>query len=180
MFAYTPIRSGVVRSRPLLWAAGFLVVGGLAGAQTDAARQVSFVLRQDLIRQTSAGGQLTEEVVPAPKSVLPGDLLREEVTVRNVSGRALSPVKVSVPVPTGTTFAGTATPAGPRWTLTYSADGGKTYALNPKYAITVTENGQTVTRTVVAPPSAYTNVRWTVSTLKLDEPLKLSFRVKVK
>ena len=156
-----------------------VLMAGSALAQT-ASRQISFVLSQDLVRRTVVDGKAVEEVVATPKTVMPGDVLREEISFKNVSGKPLNRIHVSVPVPSGTEYAGSATPTNERWNLFFSADGGKTYAAQPQQKVTVTENGQAVTKRVAAPASAYTHVRWTVAQLKSDESLKLSFRVKVK
>lgn len=163
----------------------------MAGAQTTPAtsapassgtvnKAIKFVLAQDLIKSSTVDGKTTEQVVLAPKTVLPNDILREEVTVTNISGKALNTVYVGIPVPKGTEFSGQATPGNERWKLLYSVDNGKTYAATPTRTVTVTENGKSVTKQVAAPTNTYTNVRWTVATLKKDESLKLSFRVKVK
>ncbi len=157
----------------------------LAAAQTPASsvtvnKVIKFVLAQDLIKTSTVDGTTTEQVVLGPKTVLPNDILREEVTVTNISGKALNTVYVGIPVPKGTEFSGQATPTNERWKLLYSIDNGKTYAATPTRTVTVTENGKSVTKQVAAPTNTYTNVRWTVATLKKDESLKLSFRVKVK
>ncbi|MDB5044358.1 MAG: hypothetical protein JWQ08_408 [Deinococcus sp.] len=151
-----------------------------AAASAAVSKSIKFVLAQDLIKTTTVEGKTVEQVVLSPKTVLPADILREEVTVTNVSGKALNQVSVGIPVPKGTEFSGQATPSTDRWKLLYSIDGGKTYAATPTRAVTLTENGKTVTKQVAAPINTYTNVRWTLVTLKKDESLKLSFRVKVK
>lgn len=153
---------------------------GLGSAQTPVAEQIKFVLTQDLVRRSTENGKPIEVIVPSPRAVMPGDLLREETTLTNVSGKALGSFQVTVPVPTGTEFAGSASLNPARWKLTYSADSGKTYSETPTRTVTVSENGKTVTKKVTADPSQYTHVRWVVASLKKDESLKLSFRVKVK
>ncbi|ALW87626.1 hypothetical protein [Deinococcus actinosclerus] len=152
-----------------------------AAAQPAAPQNVTFTLTQDLVKRSVDGsGQTTETIIDAPKTVLPGDILREEVTLRNVSGRRLGALSVNVPVPRGTEFSVLTTPATDRWTVTFSADSGQTFSAQPRRTVTTTENGQRVTRQVPAPTSSYTNVRWTISRLNPDETLKFSFRVKVK
>lgn len=150
-------------------------------AQTASVKNgVKFTLAQDLIKRSVVGGKTVEEVVKSPKTVIPGDILSEEVTLQNVSGKALSQVLVGIPVPKGTEFSGNVTPDSDRWKVQYSTDSGKTYSPNPMKTVTVTENGKSVTKQVPAPTNTYTNVRWTVTNLKVDETLKLGFRVKVK
>ncbi|MCD0164914.1 hypothetical protein [Deinococcus sp. 12RED42] len=152
-----------------------------AAAQTSTVQQnVKFTLNQDLVKRTVANGKTTETIVENPKTVLPGDLLREQVTLVNTSGRRTGQLLVNVPVPKGTEFLELTTPNTDRWKVQYSIDGGKAYSVAPTRTVSVTENGRTVTRQVAAPLSAYTNVRWTVTSMNPDESLKLSFRVKVK
>ncbi|GGL17072.1 hypothetical protein [Deinococcus radiotolerans] len=152
-----------------------------AHGQSSAPANVTFTLTQDLIkRSTDSSGATTETVIESPKTVLPGDLLREQVTLRNVSGRRLGALNVNLPVPRGTEFSVLTTPAGDRWTVSYSIDGGKTFSAQPRRRVTTTEGGQSVTRDVPAPTSSYTNVRWTVSSMQVNETLKFSIRVKVK
>lgn len=150
-------------------------------AQPAAPQNVTFTLTQDLVKRSAdSSGRVTETIIAAPRTVLPGDILREEVTLRNVSGRRLGQLNVTVPVPRGTEFSVLTTPAGERWKVTYSTDSGKTFSAQPRRTVTTTENGRQVTRQVPIPTSSYTTVRWTVTSLTPDETLKFSFRVKVK
>ena len=155
-----------------------LLLLATAAAQTSTVQQnVKFTLNQDLVRQTVTDGKTTETIVENPKTVLPGDLLREQVTLVNTAGRRVGQLFVNVPVPRGTEFLELTTPNTDRWKVQYSIDGGRAYSAAPTRTVTVTENGRAVTRQVAAPLSAYTNVRWTVTSMNPDESLKLSFRV---
>ncbi|MHA0042367.1 hypothetical protein [Deinococcus sp. PEB2-63] len=165
---------------PLLFALT-LAQAQQAPAAPTAPQNVTFTLTQDLVKRSAdSSGRVTETIIAAPRTVLPGDILREEVTLRNVSGRRLGQLNVTVPVPRGTEFSVLTTPAGERWTVTYSTDSGKTFSAQPRRTVTITENGRQVTRQVPVPTSSYTTVRWTVTSLSPDETLKFSFRVKVK
>ncbi len=149
----------------------------MATAQGNAA--VKLTLDQDLIRTVQKDGKAAEERVNAPSSVLPGAVLIEEVTAQNVSGKLLTKLRLGIPVPQGTQFAGSVTPTNERWTTQFTAlCAGKAldYAEAP-LKCTETVDGKSVTRDIK--PSEYTNVRWLLGTLKADETLKLSFRVKV-
>ncbi len=148
-------------------------------AATQTAAAVRVTLAQDQIRASTVDGKTVESVIASPKTVLPGDVLREEVTVVNVSGKVVRSPVISVPVPKGTVYAGSATPSGERWNTQYSTDLGKSYAATPMKTVTVTENGKSVTRQVAAPVTEYTNVRWVITQLAAEESLKLSFRVRV-
>lgn len=174
------------RRRAALGAALALLIPGLlpGGAATAPARAAAspalrFVMTQTLVRPAAAGAS-ADSYVPSPASVVPGDLLREEIAVTNVSGAALRGVLVAVPVPGGTAYAGSATPAASGWTLQFSDDRGRTYAARPGRSVSTAENGKTVSRQVAAPPETYTHVRWTVATLRPGETLKFSFRVRVR
>ncbi|ULH14964.1 hypothetical protein MF271_13460 [Deinococcus sp. KNUC1210] len=167
-----------------------MVLGGSAGAfqaaqpatPTQSSAKTPLVrvsLTQDQIKTTTVNGKAVETVIPSPKSVLPDDVLREEVTAVNVSGKLVKNPTISVPVPKGTTFVGSATAGNDRWNTQYSIDNGKTYAASPQKSVTTTENGKSVTKQVAALPSEYTNVRWAIGTLMIDETLKFSFLVKV-
>lgn len=152
-----------------------------ASAQTgNVPQNVTFTLNQDLIKSVVTDGKATETVIENPKTVLPGDILREQITLVNVSGRRLAQLLVNVPVPKGTEFAQLTTANANRWKVQYSLDGGKTFSAAPTRTVTVTENGQSVTRKVPVPITEYTNVRWTVTNINPDETLKFAFRVKVK
>ena len=140
---------------------------------------VKVTLTQDQIKTATVDGKAVDTVLANPKTVLPGDILREEVTVANVSGKPVKSPVISVPVPKGTVFAGSATPGNDRWNTLYSIDNGKNYAATPMKTVTVTENGKSVTKQVAAATTEYTNVRWLIGQLGADETLKLSFRVRV-
>lgn len=150
----------------------------MAAAQ-QTAPAVKVTLTQDQIKTATVDGKAVETVIASPKTVLPGDVLREEVTVVNVSGKVVRSPIISVPVPKGTVYAGSATPGNDRWNTLYSIDSGKSYAASPMKTVTVTENGKSVSKQVAAAPTEYTNVRWLISQLGADETLKLSFRVRV-
>ncbi|MGY2893301.1 hypothetical protein [Deinococcus sp. UYEF24] len=153
------------------------LVATMATAQT-AAPAVKVTLTQDQIKTATVDGKAVDTVIPSPKTVLPGDVLREEVTVVNVSGKPVKSPIISVPVPKGTVYAGSATPGNDRWNTLYSIDG-KGYSATPMKTVSVTENGKSVTKQVAASASEYTNVRWLIGQLGADETLKLSFRVRV-
>ncbi|GGO27616.1 hypothetical protein [Deinococcus humi] len=141
---------------------------------------VSFVMAQDLVKVSLQGGKRVEQFIQSPRAVQSGDILREEITVRNVRGKAIAQVTVGVPIPRETVLSGGVTPDSARWTVAYSVDGGRTYSPKPTRGVTVTENGTGITRQQPAPPETYTNVRWTVTDLKKDETVKLGFRVRVR
>ena len=157
-----------------------LAVTCLTCAQSRAEGQVQFVLAQDLVKQNTENGKPVEVVIPSPQAVMPGDILREEVTLKNLSGKALNNVQVSVPVPRGTEFTGNASLNRSRWNLLYSADNGKTFSETPTHTVTVTENGRQVQKQVEVKPSEYRAVRWEIPTLKAGASGRCAVRATVR
>ncbi|MDV6374249.1 hypothetical protein [Deinococcus arenicola] len=157
------------------------LVGGVALAQQPIIKNgVRFVMAQDLVKASVQGGVRTEDFIQSPRAVQTGDILREEITVQNVKGRAISELTVGIPIPRETVLSGSVTPDSARWKVAYSVDGGRTYSPKPMQEVKAMENSKPVLRQQLAPPESYTNVRWTVANLAKDETLKLSFRVRVK
>ncbi len=156
------------------------LLASLAAAQSaPAPSPLKVTLTQDLIRSVTQEGKLVEERVSAPSAVLPGAVLLEEVSVQNTSARALSSVRISVPVPKGTRYGGAVTPSAEQWDTQFTAlCGGKALAF-AKAPLSCTEvvSGKSVTRDIS--PSEYTQVRWLLRSIGPGEKLKLSFRVVV-
>ncbi|PNY80897.1 hypothetical protein [Deinococcus koreensis] len=149
-------------------------------AQTAAVKQnVKYTAVQKLVKVSAVNGQSAEELVESPLTVVPGDVLSEEVTVQNVGAATLPQVVVSMPVPEGTVFTGAITPKLERVGLSYSTDGGRTYSTAPQRISSVTENGKAAVKKAAAALTDVTNVRWTISSLKAGETLKLTYRVRV-
>ncbi|EYB66992.1 hypothetical protein DEIPH_ctg055orf0024 [Deinococcus phoenicis] len=156
-----------------------LVLPGMGLAQGAPPLMVS--LTQAVVRTVTENGKVTEQRLPLPGSVRPGDVLVQAVTARNTSGHALVNVALKLPVPASTVYLAPdgALPQGVR--PEYSIDGGKTFAPAPlKRTVTVTENGRSVTREVEVRPNEYQAVRWTIATLPAGAEQKLGFRVQVR
>lgn len=141
-------------------------------------------LDQALIRSVTKDGVTTEQVTPNPKTVKPGDVLRQVITVRNTGVRSLSNVVVRLPVPKGTVYlkpeVGSKT-TGIDVKPEYSINEGATYGPAPlKKTIQVLENGRRIEREVEVKPEEYTNVRWTIAHVEIGKPLNVGFRVQVK
>ena len=157
-----------------------LTLGSLP-ALAQAAQTIKLVLEQSLVRTVKQDGKTVEQLIAMPPTVMPGDILVEEVSAHNVTAKASRPTRVTVPVPQGTTYVGNPTPASARWQLNFSFDGGKTFGTEPlKQTVTTTENGREVTREVTVPATRYTHIRWNVTSIAPNETLKFAFRVKVK
>ena len=152
----------------------------LTNALAQSAPPLKLLLTQDLVTVVTENGKSSEKITKMPAAVRPGDLLSEQVSASNTSKAVLRNAVVRLNIPVGTQYSAGMS-AGERWKTEYSADAGKTFAAAPLMkTIALTENGRTVQRQVVIPPSEYTGVRWTLPTLNPDETLKLSFRVTVK
>lgn len=152
----------------------------LGSALAQSASPISLNLVMSLVKNVTVAGKVTEQVVASPKSVFPGDVISQTVTVRNNTGKAIQNVPVKLPVPKSTMYL---TPekgmnvSGAE----YSIDGGQTFAPAPlKKTVTVVENGKNVRREVEVKPSEYTAVRWIVGELAAGQSLKLGYRVQVK
>lgn len=130
-----------------------LACAGLTFAQSGAQGQIQHVLVRDVVKQDVKSGKQVEVILSSPIAFLPGELQRERFTL---------PVSDS------------------RWSLMSSADHGNTYSEPLMQSVTVSKTGKLVTGKVTSPSSTYRTVRWSVTTVKTDESLKLSFRVKVK
>lgn len=153
------------------------LVIGTAAAQ--ASKYLTVDLALNTVKTVMENGKPVERLTPA-RSSLPGDLLSQVVTVKNIHTQDLKNVRVPVNVPANTVYV-TAEPALDAVRAEYSIDGGKTFAPAPlKRKVTVTENGKTVTREVEVKASEYQAVRYTIPALNAGQTLKFGFRVKVK
>ncbi|MDR6218971.1 hypothetical protein [Deinococcus soli (ex Cha et al. 2016)] len=147
-----------------------LTLAALSSAALASTSSVDFHLDRITVIQQS--GLPTEVRERNPKQVHPGDLLEQVATARNASSSPLRDVRVTVPVPKGTTFH-----SGDLTGSVISADGGKTFAAAPLKE-TVTEGGQTVTR--VIPPNRYTHVRYLIPLIPAKSFATRAYRVTVK
>lgn len=127
-------------------------------------------------------GRTVERLVALPNTAQanPGQLLQQTVMVRNTLTRPVTGLKIDLPVPQGMVFVNTAATLQNIRTE-FSFDGGRTFGPAPlKRRVTVTENGQQVTREVTVQPSEYTNVRWYLAELPARGEARLGMRVRVR
>lgn len=122
------------------------------------------------------GGVKVARLVPV-KEASPGDVLEYTLTYTNSGDELAKDAAIDDPIPKGASYlAGTA--AGEGAEITFSTDGGKTYAPAVKLTYeTRSATGQVEKRT--ATPSDYTHVRWTVKSIPPSASGKVSFRVRV-
>ncbi|MFN8509903.1 MAG: hypothetical protein U0Z75_05000 [Deinococcaceae bacterium] len=152
---------------------------------------LALVLKRSLVNRVQVEGQWVDRLTPNPETLKPGDILLEQVEVTNRSERALGKVTVDVPVPVGREGEritgravyqnGTATPAGTRWSLQFSFDGGKTFGEEPRMKKVQVKSGQQMIDTwVKVLPEEYTHVRWIIEKLSPKEVLTFGFKAQLK
>lgn len=152
---------------------------------------LALVLKRSLVNRVQVEGQWVDRLMPNPEALKPGDMLLEQVEVTNRSERALGQVTVDLPIPvsregdrvTGRSVyqSGTATPAGARWSLQFSFDGGKTFGEEPLMKKALVKSGnQTVDTWVKVMPQEYTHVRWIIAKLSPKEVLTFGFKAQLK
>lgn len=159
-----------------------MLLGG-ALAQTvssQTASPLSLNLVMSVVKSVTVDGKATEQFLPSPKTVLPGDVISQVVTVRNTSSKVMKNLPVKLPVPKNTAYLAPEKDLNVARTE-YSIDGGKTFAAAPlKKTITVTENGKTVQKEVEVKPNEYNAVRWIISEINPGQSMKFGYRVLVK
>ena len=105
------------------------------------------------VETKSAQGSVEKKRIPADKAA-PGAEVIYTTTFTNQGGKAAGNIVINNPVPANTTYAG-GSAFGDNTTITYSADGGKTYAAPEKLIIKTPEG-----RERPALPGDYTHIRW--------------------
>jgi uncharacterized repeat protein (TIGR01451 family) len=153
----------------------FALAISLAAAAAAKPRIVVAIQQSKEIVETSDAGNKTR-LVPAT-SASPGEVLEYVLSYKNDGDEAATNAVIEDPIPKGTTFlANTAT--GENAEITFSSDGGKTFAVPVKltYEIKLPSGG--IERRV-ATPAEYTNVRWTVKQIAPGASGQVSFRVRV-
>lgn len=95
-----------------------------------------------------------------PEKMVPGDEVVYTITYNNKTGKPAEKVLITNPVPKYTRYKdGSAT--SDNSDITFSADGGKTFATPDKLTVTLKDkSGKEVTRPAAA--AEYTHIRWTL------------------
>jgi uncharacterized repeat protein (TIGR01451 family) len=124
----------------------------------------------------ATGGATAVKLVPA-QTAAPGDVVQYTLAYRNQGDAVARDARIVDPVPAGTTFLSAAT-GGDGVTVSYSADGGKTFAPAERLTREVRlPSGALEQRPI--PPAEYTHVRWTVAQLPPGGGGLVSLRVRV-
>jgi uncharacterized repeat protein (TIGR01451 family) len=122
------------------------------------------------------GGVQTVRLVPATEAK-PGDVVQYVLAYVNRGDQAARDAVIDDPIPKGTTYLAS-TAAGEGAEITFSNDGGKTYAPAVKLTYELKLPNGTVEKRV-ANPSDYTHVRWTLKSVAPGAGGTVSFKVKV-
>lgn len=115
-------------------------------------------------------------LVPS-KDAQPGDVVQYVVAYANRGDELARDAVIDDPIPKGTTYLANSA-AGDGAEITFSSDGGKTYAPPLKLTYEVRLPDGTVEKRV-ATPSDYTNVRWKLRAVPPGASGTVSFKVKV-
>lgn len=139
----------------LLLAAGQI----LCNMPVARAQSVELVTQVERVVEVIEKGAKVKKTGP-PVKIVPGDEVVYTVTYANKTGKPADQVVVTNPVPKHTRYKdGTAAGAGTD--ISFSVDGGKTFATPDKLTVTTTDKGG---KAVVRPATAqdYTHIRWVI------------------
>jgi len=132
----------------------------LFGATALSAQQGNLELKTTAAKQeivVDDVGNQTTRLIPV-KTAVPGDEIVYTVTFSNISTESADNVRVTNPIPSQMEFIpGTA--FGPGTDVSYSIDGGETFAAPEELIITDPEVGERI-----ATAEDYTHIRWTLKT----------------
>lgn len=106
--------------------------------------------------ETNADGKETLKLIPADK-VLPGDTILYTITATNTGTAPANAIVINNAISEHNIYLGGSAGSvaiGKNTTITFSADGGKTFA--DAAQVTITENGEAR----LASPEEYTHIRW--------------------
>jgi uncharacterized repeat protein (TIGR01451 family) len=128
----------------------------LAAAGTAAAQQHPILLKsiaESEITVKNAQGEPVKKRVPLSKA-LPGAEVIYTTTFTNQGSKAAGDIVVNDPIPKDTTYVG-GSAYGDKTTITFSVDGGKSYAAPEKLIVTTADGHERPAR-----PNEYTHIRW--------------------
>jgi uncharacterized repeat protein (TIGR01451 family) len=132
-----------------------------AAADEGPALRVGMQVEREVSRPTPSGD--VEVTTEAVESVKRGDVLVYTLQIANPSQAPALEARVDDPIPAGTVLIPESA-SGPGTRVSFSVDGGKTFAPYPVTRTVVGDDGIPRERQVA--PEEYTHVRWT-----LTEPL---------
>ncbi len=153
-----------------------VAAGLFLAAPALAAPKITFSIAQFKEAVEQKGGVRTTKLVPA-SSVSPGDVVEYVLSYANEGDSPATDANIDDAIPKGTTYVANSA-AGEGAEVTFSADGGKTFAPAVKLTYEFRLPSGAVEKRV-ATPAEYTHVRWTLKQVPPGATGKVSFRVKV-
>src|SRR5438876_9441274 len=124
----------------------------------------------------TAGGARNTRLVPA-RSAAPGEIVEYAVTYVNRGDEAATDAIIDDPIPRGSTYVANSA-SGDGAEITFSSDGGKSFATAVKLTYQIRLPSGAVEKRV-ATPAEYTHVRWKLKRVPPGATGKVAFRVKV-
>lgn len=152
------------------------IATALAATPASAKPRIVVAIQQAKeVVETTPKGKVTK-LVPAT-SASPGDVLEYVLSYTNQGDEPATGAVIEDPIPKGTTYLAS-TAVGEAAEITFSNDGGKSFAPPVKLTYQYKLPSGAVERRV-ATPAEYTHIRWTVRKVGPGETGKVSFRVRV-
>ncbi|TAE55932.1 MAG: DUF11 domain-containing protein [Nostocales cyanobacterium] len=108
--------------------------------------------------------------------VQPGDVVRYTLIAENQSDRQIKNLVLNGPVPRGTVLVLQSVQAPDNTQISYSIDGGKSFAANPTITVKL-PNGKSETKP--APATAYTHIRVQVPSVSAKSTVKATYQTQV-
>jgi uncharacterized repeat protein (TIGR01451 family) len=124
----------------------------------------------------TANGARTTRVVPA-RSAAPGEIVEYTLTYVNRGDEPATDAAIDDPIPRGSTYVANSA-IGDGAEITFSSDGGRTFATAVKLTYEMRLPSGAVEKRV-ATPAEYTHVRWKLKRVPPGSTGKVAFRVKV-
>lgn len=154
---------------------------GIAIAQKLRQPEVKLVMSADKqVSVTDANGQtkLDWQKLEGEAVVQPGDVLRYVVASENEGEMSANNLVITQPIAKDMTYKLGSAQGNKTATITYSIDGGETFAAEPKVEVILADGSKEMQ---AAPAEAYTNVKWDFSeALDAQEVISVSHEVVVK
>lgn len=123
---------------------------------------------------TAVNGKKTAHRVTVDKAV-PGEEIIYTTTFKNLTGKPAGNIVITNPVPNDSIYKG-GSANGANTTITFSVDGGKTYAAPDRLTVKTKEGANRS-----AQPADYTHIRWTYKgELGVGKSGSVSFRATIK
>ena len=163
-------------SLPFRCSLGALCAALLFSAPAWAKPRITVSITQAKQVVVKKGGAQAVRMVPT-QDVSSGDTIEYTLHYANVGDEPATDANIEDPIPKGTTYVASSA-SGEGAEITFSSDGGKTFAPAVKLTYEIRlPNGQVEKR--VATPAEYTHVRWTLERVPAGATGTVTFRVKV-